>query len=100
MLPPTVPEYFVTFGVQYRKGPDGVEHPLGMNADGYAVIEAPDMATAQRIADAIFQRQYAFIYDYANFIADGTRDRWHHEGELLRIAWQDAAYWRQYGEQE
>jgi hypothetical protein len=97
-MPPTVPEFFVTFGVQYRKGPNGEPHPLDMHADGYAVIEAPDMATAQRIAHAVFDRKYAFIYDYTDFVIGGTRDRWHPDGELLRIAWQDAAYWRQFGE--
>lgn len=98
-MPPTVPEFFVTFGVQYTLDPErGEQHPLGMHKDGYAVIEAPDMATAQRIADAIFERRYSFIYDYADFVIGGTRDRWHPDGELLRIAWQDAAYWRQFGD--
>lgn len=98
-MPPTVPEFFVTFGVQYTKHKSGEPHPLGMHKDGYAVIEAPELETARRIAHAIFDRQYAFIYDYANFVEDGTRDRWHPDGELLRIAWQDAAYWRQYMEE-
>lgn len=83
-------QYYVTFGVKYTRDPErGVQHPLGMHADGYAVIEAPDLETAQRIADAVFDQQYAFIYDKENFIDDGTKDRWYSEPDslLLTIAW-------------
>lgn len=86
-MEPVVPEFFVTFGVQFSRSPGADRHPLRMHKDGYAVIEAPDMETARKIAYAIFGDKYAFIYDTANFIDDGTAARWHHAGELLRIAW-------------
>lgn len=83
-------EFFVTFGVQYTGDPKtGDVHPLGLSKDNYVVIEAPNFAMAQRIAGAIFEQKYSFIYDEDNFIKDGTRDRWYsHDGaEALRIAW-------------
>jgi hypothetical protein len=85
-----IEEFYVTFGVQYSTDSRyGELHPLGMHKDGYAVIEAPDMATAQRIADAVFGQKYAFIYDRAHFIDDGTFDRWYadQEGPLLTLKW-------------
>jgi hypothetical protein len=85
-----IQEYYVTFGVQYSLDPErGELHPLGMHKDGYAVIEAPDFATAQRIASAIFENKYAFIYDWEDFMADGTFARWYsdQEGPLLTIKW-------------
>jgi hypothetical protein len=74
-------EYFVTFGVQYGRRPGDDVHPLGMYADGYAVIEAPDMETARAMAFAIFDDKYAFIYGQA------PQERHVPEGELLRICW-------------
>jgi hypothetical protein len=81
-------EFYVTFGVQYSGRPDGTPHPLGMHKDGYAVIEAPDLEMARRIAHAIFSDKYAFIYPKSEFIDDGTAAKWHHSGEMLRIAWE------------
>jgi len=80
-------DYYVTFGVQYSGSPNGTPHPLGMHKDGYAVIEAPDLEMARRIANAIFGDKYAFIYPKSEFIDDGTAAKWHHAGELLRICW-------------
>jgi hypothetical protein len=58
-----------------------------MHKDGYAVIEAPDIEVARKIAAAIFGTQWAFIYEKADFIDDGTAAKWHHSGEMLRIGW-------------
>jgi hypothetical protein len=80
-------EYYVTFGVQFSKHPGADVHPLGMVKDGYAVIEAPDMDVARKIANAIFGTLYAFIRDKEEFIDGGIAARWHHDGELMRIAW-------------
>jgi hypothetical protein len=83
-------EHYVTFGQKYALDErHGELHPLGMHKDGYAVIEAPDLETAQRMAGAIFGESYAFIYDVEHFIFDGTKERWysHDNAELLRIAW-------------
>ena len=88
-----IEEFYVTFGVQYTNDPtNGVEHPLGMHKDGYAVIEAPNYAVAQQIANAIFDQAYAFLYDKSEFIDDGKVGRWYLDEhgrprELLRIAW-------------
>jgi hypothetical protein len=78
-------EFYVTFGVQYSKHPEADRHPLRMHKGGYAVIEAPDLEAARAIAYETFGDRYAFIYDRANFIDDGTAAKWHHDGELLRI---------------
>jgi hypothetical protein len=78
-------EHYVTFGVQYDK-PE--KHPLGMTKDGYVVIEAPNMETAKRIAHAIFGEYFAFVYDKYRFIDGGMAAKWHHSGEMLRIAWE------------
>jgi len=80
-------EYFVTFGVQFSRHPGADVHPLGMFKEGYAVIEAPDMDMAHKIAYAIFGDFWAFIRDREEFIDGGIAARWHHDGELLRIAW-------------
>jgi hypothetical protein len=80
-------EFYISFGVQYSGRPTGTPHPLGMHKDGYAVIEAPDLEMARRIARAIFADKFAFIYPKSDFIDDGTAARWHHAGELLRIKW-------------
>lgn len=82
-----VQEFYVTFGVQFSKHPGANKHPLGMVKDGYAVIEAPNMEMARRIAGAVFGVQWAFIRDKEEFIDGGIAARWHHDGELLRIAW-------------
>lgn len=82
--------FYVTFGVQYTLDPErGETHPLGMHKDGFAVIEAPDFATAQRMANAVFEQKYAFIYDWDNFMGDGTFTKWYadQEGPLLTIKW-------------
>jgi hypothetical protein len=83
--------YFVTFGVQYTGNPaTGDMHPLGMTKDNYVVIEAPSMAMAQRIADAIFGQTYSFLYDSAHFMEDGTYDRWYldnPDAHALTIKW-------------
>ena len=81
------PEFYVTFGVQFSRHPGADVHPLGMVKEGYAVIEAPDMDIARKIAHAIFGNLYAFIRDREEFIDGGIAARWHPEGELLRIAW-------------
>lgn len=88
-MDPVVPEWYVTFGVQFTKSENSVPHPLRMHADGYAVIEAPDIDMARRIARAIFGDAWASIRDHAEFIDGGMAARWHHDGELLRIAWLD-----------
>ena len=83
-------EHYVTFGQKYARDEKyGELHPLGMHRDGYAIIEAPDLEMAQKIAGAIFGEQYAFIYDAAHFIEDGTKERWysHDDAMPLRIAW-------------
>jgi hypothetical protein len=84
-----IEEFYVTFGVQYSLDPErGELHPLGMHKDTYAVIEAPDFATAQRMANAIFQEKYAFIYDWDNFMGDGTYERWYSgKDAALIIKW-------------
>lgn len=77
-------EHYVTFGVQYTGNPEtGELHPLGVTKDNYVVIKAPTFAIAQRMADAIFGQQYAFIYDFEDFVADGTRDRWYKHDDAL-----------------
>lgn len=80
-------EFYVTFGVQFSRHPGADVHPLGMVKEGYAVIEAPDMDIARKIAHAIYGNLYAFIRDKEEFIDGGIAARWHHEGELMRIAW-------------
>jgi hypothetical protein len=80
-------EFYCTFGVQWSRHPGSDVHPLGMVHEGYAVIEAPDMEIARKIAYAIFGHLYAFIRDKEEFIDGGIAAKWHHEGELLRIAW-------------
>lgn len=84
-----IQEFFVTFGVQYGDPPEYEQHPLGMHRNGYAVIEAPDLETARRIAAAVFDNQYAFIYDWDNFMGDGTFEKWYSSQEcpLLTIKW-------------
>lgn len=83
----TVQNFYATFGVQYTLDPErGEAHPLGMHKDGYALIQAPDLATARGIANAIFGDKYAFLYPEADFLDDGTFDRWYnHEGSLLLL---------------
>jgi hypothetical protein len=80
-----VHDYYVTFGVQYGKKVGSTPHPLRMQTSGYAVIEARDLAEAQRIAHEVFDVRYAFVYDQEHFIDDGTAAKWHPDGELMRI---------------
>jgi hypothetical protein len=82
-----VSEFYVTFGVQFSKHPGADKHDLGMVKDGYCVIEAPNEEIARRIAGAIFGVQWAFMRTKEEFIDGGIAARWHHDGELLRIAW-------------
>ena len=82
-----IQEFYVTFGVQFSKHPGADVHPLGMLKEGYAVIEAPDMDIARKIAHAIFGTAWAFIRDKEEFIDGGMAAKWHPDGELLRIAW-------------
>lgn len=82
-------ETFVTFGVQYGHRPDDPKHPLGMLADGYAVVEAPDRETARRLIVAVFGTEWSFDYSAEEFLLGDTPvSRWHPDGELLRISWQ------------
>jgi hypothetical protein len=84
--------YYVTFGVQYTGDlTNGEIHPLGVTHHNYVVIEAPDFAMAQRMADAIFQGSYSMIYDEDDFIRGGIRDRWHsrNDAEAFRVCWSD-----------
>lgn len=84
-----IQQFYVTFGVQYTLDPNmGERHPLGMHANTFAVIEAPDMDTAQRIASAIFHDKYAFVYGEDAFMGAGTYERWY-EGvtPALTIKW-------------
>jgi len=74
-------EFFVTFGVQFGRRPGDQKHPLGMYADGYAVIEAVDIGMARGIAHAIFDRAWAFVYEKP------PAERHAPKGELLRIKW-------------
>lgn len=83
-----IQEYAITFGVQYGRRPDDDRHPLGMFADGYAVIEAPDGETARKIAFAVFGQQWAFDYPLSEFLREGSHELSRRAGELLRIAWQ------------
>lgn len=84
-----IQRYYVTFGVQYTGDPaTGEVHPLGMTRSDYCVVEAPDYKTARGIIQAVFGQQYAFDYDEANFVGDGTKDRWYKDREpALTIAW-------------
>lgn len=83
-----VAPFYITFGVQFSRGPNGDPHPLGLYSDGYAVIEAPEIDTARKIARAIFGDAWAMIRDEEEFIEGGIAARWHHAGELLRIRWE------------
>lgn len=78
-------EFYVTFGVKHSLHPESDRHPLRMQSRGYAVVEASDLEAAREIARETLNNQYAFIYDRAHFIDDGTAARWHHDGELMRI---------------
>lgn len=78
-------DFYVTFGVKHTKNPESDQHPLRMQSDGYAVIEASDMEAAREIARKVFNGQYAFIYDHERFIEDGKAARWYPDGELMRI---------------
>jgi hypothetical protein len=82
-------EFYCTFGVQYGRRPDDDVHPLGMFADGYAVIEAPNIEIARRMAGAIFEQAWAFVYN------EKPKDRHAPKGELLRIAWMENGNERQ-----
>jgi hypothetical protein len=86
-------EFYATFGVQYSGDAESGEiHPLGMTRDNYVVIEAPDLRTAQRMADAIFEQSYAFIYPRSTFIDGGMYERWYADKPLARaltIRWDD-----------
>jgi len=85
-MDPVVPEWYVTFGVQFSKHEGADKHPLGMVHSGYVVIEAPDQEMGHRIARAIFGDKWSFIYG-EEFITNGNAAKWHPDGELLRIAW-------------
>jgi hypothetical protein len=88
---PGIEGYYVTFGVQYTSDEStGEVHPLGFTKDNYVVIEAPSMEIARGIAAGIFGDKYAFIYDWPNFMGDGTYDRWYAgnpEAHALTIKW-------------
>jgi len=76
-----MPEWYITFGVQYGRREDDDKHPLRMYSDGYAVIEAPDEEMARRIAKAIFEDEWSMIYSVI------PERQFAAAGELLRIAW-------------
>lgn len=78
-------EFFVTFGVQYGKTVMSTPHPMRMQRNGYAVIEAASLDEAHRKAGLVFGTAWAFVYDREHFIDDGTAAKWHHDGELMRI---------------
>jgi hypothetical protein len=78
-------DFYVTFGVQYGQSVNSERHPLRMQKNGYAVIEAVSLDAAHRIAGQVFGTAWAFVYDHKHFIADGTAAKWHHDGELMRI---------------
>lgn len=84
-----VEEFYVTFGVQYTGNEEtGEVHPLGMTRQAYAVIEAPDLETARAMAFAIFGEKYSFIYDWDNFMGDGTYEKWYAGRDAaLTIKW-------------
>lgn len=88
---PGIESFYVTFGVQYTGNPEtGETHPLGFTKDNYVVIEAPSMEIARGIAAGIFGDKYAFIYDWANFMGDGTYERWYAanlNAHALTIKW-------------
>lgn len=79
--------FIITVGVQYGNRPDDEKHPLGLTADRYTVIEAPDIEVARKIAFAIFDQQWAFIYEYGTDYDDEKLAQYHPGGEQLRIAW-------------
>ena len=86
--PEIVTKWFVTFGVQYARDPNfGERHPMGMHADGFAVIEAPDEETARKIAFAIFGQKWSFLYGHQEWVDKDMEARWAPAGELLRIGW-------------
>lgn len=74
-------EWYITFGVQYGRREGDEHHPLGMFSDGYAVIEAPTHEMARRLAFAIFEQKWAFLY------SERPTQKHAPAGELLRIAW-------------
>lgn len=82
-----IQEFAITFGVQYGRREDAEQHPLGMHGDEYAVIEAPNVTIARKIAFAVFDEKWGFIYPLAEFLSSPRRDEWHPAGESLRIAW-------------
>lgn len=74
-------EFFITFGVKYGRREGDEKHPLGMYADGYAVIEAPSESVARTITQAIFGEAWAFMYTSV------PMKQYAKAGELLRIRW-------------
>lgn len=84
-----MPKLFImTVGVQYGRREDDEPHPLGIFADEYVVIEAPNEEMARAIAFAITDRKFAFLYDYDSY-PDEKLTQYHPAGERLRIAWID-----------
>lgn len=73
-----MPEFFVTFGVQYAREPHpamGEAHP-----DGWVVIEAADMGRARLIAARVLDRAWSMIYT-----AEDHDPSYYPRGELARI---------------
>lgn len=71
-------EYAITFGVKYHRE---VHPKLGqVDPNGFIVIEAPDEASARKVARSYTDNLYAFIYprDEINesFFPHGETDRW------------------------
>lgn len=79
----TIKPFYVTFGLKYRPHPEpgAPTHPLGMNGSGWATIEAPNVDVARGIALAVFDTDFAFLYDEPRSL------EMYPEGELLRIEW-------------
>lgn len=63
--PPTLTDYFVTFGVQYRQFPRQADeaHPQGMHTNGYFVVEAADAEAARAITVALFGTRWSMLYE-------------------------------------
>ncbi len=65
-------DFYVTFGVQYGQSVNSERHPLRMQKNGYAVIEAVNLDAAHESRAGCSALRRAFVYDYEHFIADGT----------------------------
>lgn len=85
-----IESFYVTFGVQYTgSAVTGEVHPLGMTKDNYVVIEAPNYDIAHRIAGAIFGQEWSRLYNWNEFMGDGTFERWYNKpgAHALTIKW-------------